>query len=242
MTRNMTRPSHPEPTLDLDVLITINHMMTVGQVVPAVAHELNNTFQVIGGLVELLSSRSDIPSDVLTRLQRIGHHTDRAVDRMRDLQRFARQEPGESAPADARAVAERALALRRYQFSKALVDAAVEPGGTGVLVQITPRQLQLVILNLIINAEQALAGRPGGMLRVGVTRAENCARVTVTDNGPGVPAVLRDRIFEPFFSTRGPAAAGIGLAAARGVARRHAGDLRLLPSEEGAVFVLELPT
>jgi signal transduction histidine kinase len=235
----------PEPATrpDLEVLIIINQLMTVGQIVPGIAHELNNSFQVIGGLIEMLSARSDLPADVVTRLQRIGAHADRAAGRVRDLQAFARHEPAEAAQTDVRGITERALALRRYQLARARVDVAVEPGGDGIAARIGPRQLQLVILNLLINAEQALAGRNDGVVRVSVGRDAGRARVAVTDNGPGVPADLREQIFEAFFTTRGrEAAAGIGLAAARGLARRHGGDLWVESAGDGgARFVVELP-
>jgi signal transduction histidine kinase len=232
--------SEPAPTLD--VLITINQLMTVGQVVPGIAHELNNSFQVISGLVEMLSVRGDLPPDVVTRLQRIGAHADRAAATVRDLQAFARHEPADPGQIDLRGISERALALRRYQLSRARVDATVEPGGDGIVANIHPRQLQLIVLNLIINAEQALAGRDDGVVRVSVGRDGGHAWVAVTDNGPGVRADLREKIFEPFFTTRErDAAAGVGLATARGLARRHGGDVRLAPSQQGAKFVVELP-
>lgn len=239
----MTALPEPSPQPDLEVLITISQLMTVGQVVPGVAHELNNSFQVIGGLIEMLSARTDLPADVVTRLQRIGSHADRAAATVRDLQAFARHEPIEAGRVDVRAVAERALALRRYQLSRAHVDAAVEPGGDGALVRMNPRQLQLVVLNLIINAEQALAGREDGVVRVSVGQGSGRVRVAVADNGPGVPDELREKIFEPFFTTRShDVAAGVGLSAARGLARQHGGDLRVEPAAGGgAQFVMELP-
>ncbi|MFG0334323.1 MAG: sensor histidine kinase, partial [Maioricimonas sp. JB049] len=109
-----------------------------------------------------------------------------------------------------------------------------------------PDQLRQVLLNLILNA---LDAQPeGGMIRVEASRIEPAAegngsiRIVVSDDGPGVPEDMRDRIFEPFVSSR-DAGTGLGLSICRRIIEQHRGTIHLAePSiERGAAFVIELP-
>jgi CheY-like chemotaxis protein len=106
-------------------------------------------------------------------------------------------------------------------------------------------QLHQVVLNLLINAQQALeAAPPPRTLTVRTARAGPGTLVLeVTDDGPGVPAEIRPRIFEPFFTTKPPGAGmGVGLSFSHGVAEAHQGRLELVDAGEGATFRLTLPT
>jgi C4-dicarboxylate-specific signal transduction histidine kinase len=100
-----------------------------------------------------------------------------------------------------------------------------------------------VALNLILNAKQALAERPDGAIRLETAREGDTVVLRVRDNGPGVPAALRERIFDPFFTTREPGeGTGLGLAIAFDILREHEGSLELdSPPGAGACFTLRLP-
>ena len=104
------------------------------------------------------------------------------------------------------------------------------------------RDLEQAVLNLLANAQEALAGADTRELRIGMTRIAGRVRLSVTDTGPGVPAELRQRIFEPFFTTH-PAtgAVGLGLTVAAHTAAAHGGRLSLVDQGPGATFVLDLP-
>jgi two-component system sensor histidine kinase HydH len=99
------------------------------------------------------------------------------------------------------------------------------------------------VSNLLLNAIQALAGR-GGHVDISASRIARAGRdwllITVTDDGPGIPGDLRDRIFEPFETTKA-AGSGLGLSIVREIARAHGGDVVLAPDAAGTLFVLELP-
>ena len=104
-------------------------------------------------------------------------------------------------------------------------------------------RLVQAVLNLIVNARQALAERGEGRIRIETRASPQCLEIRVHDDGPGVPEALAERIFDPFFTTRGgEGGAGLGLSIAFDIVREHEGALLLDPSPAGACFVIRLPT
>jgi signal transduction histidine kinase len=229
--------------LRLDDLAFLNRMTTVGQVLPNVAHELNNVLQVIGGLVEMLSAREGLADDVRDKIGRIGVQTGRANEMLRELVSFARRDDGGVTLVDVARSVERALALRRYHLGRARITVAVEGPGPGcALARLDASYLQQILLNLIINAEHSLAGRPDGRIQIAIEPGPPNVRVTIADNGQGLPKDLERRASEPFFTTKS-AAAGLGLTVARGLARGLGGSLELRGDQGvGMVAVLAVPT
>jgi signal transduction histidine kinase len=110
------------------------------------------------------------------------------------------------------------------------------------LVSCQPTLLGQVLVNLLINALDAMAGQEGAQLTVRVRSGDCCALVEIEDNGPGIPEPVRSRIFEPFFSTKGESGNGLGLWISSEIARVHGGDLVALSGARGALFRLSLPT
>jgi C4-dicarboxylate-specific signal transduction histidine kinase len=140
-------------------------------------------------------------------------------------------------------VVDQVLALRRYPLGRAAITVSAErPPGRGVEVRSDERALAQALLNLVLNAEEALAGQPERRLRVSVTAVGPTVQVQVHDSGAGVPSHLRDRIFEPYFTTReSEQAVGLGLPVTRAIAESLGGRLWLDEAGPGATFVLELP-
>ena len=106
-------------------------------------------------------------------------------------------------------------------------------------------EIQQVLLNIILNAEQAMrsAGRPGRLSIRTLRAGTSDVAVEVQDDGPGVPQALAGRIFEPFFTTKEVGeGTGLGLSLAIGIAKAHGGSLALIPASSGACFRLTLPT
>jgi signal transduction histidine kinase len=241
----MPEPEEPASIrLTPEQLARINRVTTIAGFVSGLAHEMNNSLQVIGGLVELLADRADLPAEAALRVGKIGAQADRASAAIRQVLAFVRDPGGDQRTVDLGPIVDRALALRRYQLGRAGVSVTWTHDAHGRLpVRGDERQLQQLVLNLLINAEEALAGQPDPRLDIAASRGDGRVRLAVHDTGPGVPHQLREHIFEPFVTTRGTAGAvGLGLTVGAAIAAAHGGALTLDPAPApGARFVLDLP-
>ena len=225
-------------------LARINRVATIARFVAGLAHEMNNSLQIIGGLVELLGDRADLPADAALRVGKVGAQADRAGAAIRQVLAFVRDPGGDRRTVDLGAIVDRALALRRYQLGRAGVSVTWTRDGDGRLsVRGDERQLQQLVLNLLINVEEALAGQQDPRLHIAAYRGDGRVRLAVHDNGPGVPRQVREHIFEPFVTTRDTESAlGLGLTVGAAIAAAHGGSLTLDPvGSPGARFVLDLP-
>ncbi len=226
---------------------------TLGRLAAGLAHEVATPVSyVVANLAEVrrlaaamaeekpvdpeeLAELPDLVADALEGVERI-----RAV--VEDLRRFSRLPADDLAWVDVSEVARVSLRLARLQSRGAPeVEARLEdrlPRVRG-----SAHRLSQAVLNLLVNAAQAVADRPDGRVRIETRRAGNEVEIRVSDNGPGVPEAVRRRIFDPFFTTKGPEeGTGLGLAIAMETAADHGGRLDVEPSAEGgASFFVRLP-
>lgn len=213
--------------VDAGRLRQINRLAMSARLVAGTAHDLNNSLQVVGGLVELLCDRPDMPPDALVRVRKIGAQAEKAGSVIRHVLGYTRATPATGRGSLVAAV-DAALALRRYQLGRTGITVAVDAPTTPVEVAADEALLVQVVLNLVVNAEEALAGQMRRELRVEIVSEDSAARLVVADTGHGVALDARARIFEPFFSTRDDERAlGLGLTVARAIARSAGGDLTL---------------
>lgn len=224
-------------------LLTLNRAATVARLLSGVAHEVNNALQVIGGTTELLQATPGLPTSVVDGLQRIALQNTRAAAAIQEVMIFARQKVDGSGRTNLREIANRSVALRSFAIGRAHLSIAVDAPPAGrFLVNGNAGLLQLAILNLIVNAEQALAGQHGGAIRVALEEAPGYVVLRVSDNGPGVERTAADDLFTTFFTTRArEEASGLGLSVARLVAEECGGTLALEDGGPGATFTLRLP-
>lgn len=231
-----------ERELSLDDLVYLNRMTTVGQVLPNVAHELNNALQVVSGLVEMLQGRPDLPQGVADKLARIGAQSGRATGMLRELVAFARREDAGVRTIDVLKVVDAALSMRRYHLARARIDVSVSHDAAAPAVTRTDAHaLQQALLNILINAEHSMAGREGGRIAIALAPAGEDLELAVDDDGPGVAPELRARIAEPFFTTK-EGAAGLGLTVAAALLQQAGGALRIEHHADGGTrAVMRLP-
>jgi two-component system NtrC family sensor kinase len=167
----------------------------------------------------------------------------RASAIIRNLSRFSRQQPGHATPVRLREVIDSVVQLRERRLAGTGVALSVQESDDPVAMAVF-EELQQVVLNLVINAEQAVMEMPPPR-RIGITlaRLENKVRVEVRDSGPGVPAENEPKLFQPFFTTKPSGeGTGLGLSVSYGIVQSHGGTIGFRPGESGgAVFYFELP-
>jgi two-component system NtrC family sensor kinase len=205
-----------------------------------VAHEINNPLQAVMGLSELLIEGH---GDMVHDLDQIRVHADRAAKIVRHLLLFARHSTLERSVSDLNEITRSTVAFRSFELKSLGIELVEHYSLELPLIVVNREEIQQVILNLLLNAEQALrgAGRPG-VIRVRTGDAEAGAFVEVSDDGPGVPAAMASQVFEPFFTTRSVGqGTGLGLSVSLGIALAHGGLLELRPSDRGACFRLIIP-
>jgi two-component system NtrC family sensor kinase len=223
-------------------LIHSERLSAVGQLVSGVAHELNNPLQSILGFTELLIDAEERP-ELRRDLEQVRSEAIRAGKIVRNLLAFVRRSSSERTIVSINDVVKTTISLRSYEFGTANIRLFESYGEGLPAVVVNPEEIQQVILNLILNAEQAMrAARRGGTLTVTTKCVDAMVTIEIQDDGPGVPAALAGRVFEPFFSTKEVGeGTGLGLSIAMGIAEAHGGTLTLVPTDKGACFRLALP-
>jgi C4-dicarboxylate-specific signal transduction histidine kinase len=187
----------------------------------------------------------DHPHDVGVRtdLERTRFEARRAGRIIRNLLMFVRPSSNERLLSDLNDIVMGAVSGRAYDLEMAGVRTREEYAPVLPLVLVNREEIHQVVVNLIINAQQALATATGArLLSVRTLMAEGDAVVEISDTGPGVPPELAGRIFEPFVTTKSlGSGTGLGLSLSFGVARAHRGTLELVPTATGCCFRLTLP-
>lgn len=222
-----------------DALVALNRAATAARLLSGVVHDVNNVLQVISGTVELMASRADLPATMSGSLDRLTRQTTRAAKVLADVQQFTRDSMTDVGRVNLREVAEHSLALRAFAIKRAGLTSRLQAAETQQFyVQGNRAQVQQVLLNLIVNAEQALAGG-GGEVLVELDTDDASVMARVADKGPGVAVEPLERAFEAFVSTRDAwDGAGLGLWAARAIAAEHGGSVTLESSQEGTVATM----
>ena len=229
-------------------LLQTEKMAALGQLVSGIAHELNNPLTSIQGYAQLLVSRhsaADRAGDAL----RISQEAERAARIVKNLLLFARETRPERRAVQLNEVIERTIALRAYELKLQNIEMELllDPGLPQILADAA--QMQQVVLNLIVNAEQAIVAARGeepgdGHILIRTRRlAGDRLAMEVADSGPGIPPEVAARIFDPFFTTKAPGmGTGLGLSIVYGIVQEHGGEVSVDSlSRGGARLIVELP-
>jgi two-component system NtrC family sensor kinase len=219
-------------------------LAALGSLLAGVAHELNNPLSVVVARAVLLEEQGDRSTQ--TAAQKIRTAAERCARIVRTFLAMARQQRPERGPVAINDIVTAALDITSYAMRTSSIDVALDLAPDIPLILADADQLHQVLLNLIVNAQQSLQEQPVPR-RIGIRSRYDGASgeivLTVTDNGPGVPAHLRARVFEPYFTTKPIGiGTGVGLAVSLGIVEAHGGTLTLeSPREGGAAFAVALP-
>jgi two-component system NtrC family sensor kinase len=241
---------HTDERLLQERLLQSEKMASVGQLVSGVAHELNNPLTGVMGFAQLLLAR-DLDETVRAQIQTIYGEAERAAKIVQNLLSFARRRKPTKEMADVNSLLQRVLELRSYDFTARNIALDMTLDTRMQRVWVDPDQIQQVLFNVIKNAEQAMNDTHGNGRLTVVTRGVPAGvRVSIADDGPGIPPDIARRIFDPFFTTKDAGeGTGLGLTICYSIIDEHGGRIwteNLPPTVErpegaGAVFHIELP-
>jgi signal transduction histidine kinase len=227
-------------------LLQAEKMAALGQTISGVAHELNNPLATILSWSERLSQRPTLDDSVRRGLEVIFSESERAAKIVRNLLTFARKRQTTRAMVDVNQIVRETLALRAYEqrVTNISVIDALAAGLPHVFAD--GHQVQQVLLNLIINAEQAMLsanGRGVLVVRTWHDADQESVILEINDDGPGIPDDVQPKIFDPFFTTKEVGkGTGLGLTVAYAIVQEHGGRIRLESRPNvGASFYVELP-
>jgi signal transduction histidine kinase len=219
-------------------------LAALGQFIAGIAHEINNPLQGVLGYAELMLGSIGPDHPHRADLRRIYLEADRAAEIVRNLLVFTGSQRSPRKPIEIPTLVAETITIRNSTTS--IAHTEIEQIGDTVLPLVVgdARRLQQAILNILINAEQAIASVDRSpRIIVSVTAAPPGLVIHIDDSGPGIPADLLPRIFDPFFTTKDVGqGTGLGLAIAYGIVQDHGGTLTAGPSPlGGARFSIQLP-
>jgi PAS domain S-box-containing protein len=212
---------------------------SVGRLAAGVAHEIGNPLASISSLVQELQTE-DVSSFTKESLTTINQHVHRIARIVRNLGDFARLYPRQKTPTNLRDILENTLNLVRYDKNFKKIGIRTDVQDTPPL-KIDPDQIQQVFLNLILNARDAMPD--GGSLDISVKRDDGNVLMLFADTGLGIDPEVRDKVFDPFFSTKGPTkGTGLGLSICYSIIKDHGGTIEIDSEKgKGTRFTIKIP-
>lgn len=229
-------------------------MQAMGQLAGGVSHDFNNLLTAITGYCDLLLQRHDASDPSFGDIMQIRQNANRAANLVRQLLAFSRRQPVKPRPlVVAEALSDLSQLLRRLLGETVQLDMA--HGRAVGMIRMDPGQFDQVLINLAVNARDAMGGEGVLSIRTDTVTLTDSAdeeedlppgpyvRITVADTGGGIPSHLLGQIFEPFFTTKeGGAGTGLGLSTVYGIVRQGGGTIQVhsVPGQ-GATFTLLLP-
>lgn len=230
-------------------------LAALGSLLAGVAHELNNPLSIVLGQSMMLREKltheaSDLPrgEDLAQRAMKIENAANRCARIVRSFLDMARQRKTERQAVLPIHLVKDALDLLSYNLTSADIAVETDLLETLPLLWIDSDQIHQVIVNLLVNAHQALEAKSQGERRIRIAGESEpgtqMVRLSISDNGPGIPPDIRPRIFDPYFTTKPQGVGtGIGLAVSRGLVEAHGGTLDIggRPAGGGACFIIRLP-
>ena len=227
-------------------MVEVEHLATMGELAAGVAHEIRNPLAGIAGAIEIITK--DFPADHPDRevLEDLRCEVRRIEKVLTDLLAYARPKPPHFGPASLKEMMTRALQIARQQTGNKKVEFSIQIPSSLPVFRMDSEKLQQVLLNLILNAIQAIEG--AGV--IGVTAAlhpsevpnlPDVVEISISDTGRGIPPENIQRIFRPFYTTRA-GGTGLGLSLCRRIVSQHGGTVTVQSEEKrGSRFVIRLP-
>jgi signal transduction histidine kinase len=223
-------------------LLQSEKMAAVGTLSAGLAHEVKNPLSAVLGYAQLSKRKLEQPEVIKQHLDTIENETRRCNEIISNLMQFSRQEKGEFTDVTVNGVVEKSVGIVDHQLGLNNVHVNMELAPDIPEIIGNPNQLQQVLMNLAINAQQAMAP-DGGTVDIVTYCDDEKVYISVSDTGPGINEEVAKKIFEPFYTTKAAGeGTGLGLSVTYGIIQDHKGDIRVERADSGgARFVIELP-
>lgn len=218
-------------------------LVAIGQVAAGMTHEINNPLTGVIAFSQMLMQK-DIPENMKEAVEVIYDGASRVVGIVERLRNFARRDRPDKESADLNAIIGNTLAMRSYETRSNGIEVTTNLAEDLPETVANVGQLQQVLLNIIINAEQAMAANSKQkQLTITTEQIADNIRVSISDNGPGIPAEIIDKLFDPFFTTKDNSSGmGLGLNISNSIITEHGGAIRIESEpSSGSTFIIELP-
>jgi PAS domain S-box-containing protein len=224
-------------------LLQSEKMASLGKLAAGVAHQLNNPLGGITLFTKLVLEDYELPPGAREDLGRVLGDAERCRETVKELLEFTRQTRHLMRPNDVNQALRRTLFLLKSQslFHNIVMDVDLDEQLPAVHCDI--QQLNHMLMNIILNAAQAMKGCGALSVRTRAVPDRPWVRIEITDTGPGIPPDVLPHIFEPFFTTKDEGeGTGLGLSLVYGIVENHGGQIKAFSEPgQGAAFVIELP-
>ncbi len=221
--------------------IQASKLAMLGEMAAGVAHEINNPLSIISGYLQVLTQRPASEALIEEGLQAMSAATERArliVDGMRKIARD--DAPGPVQPAVIRDVVEQTLVVYEERLKSHGVELTLDLGCESAAL-CRPHQLTQVLLNLMTNAFHAIEDAPQASIGIGIEDRPDSVCIQIVDSGPGIPPGQREKIFQPFFTTKVVGrGTGLGLSISKGIVEGFGGELTLERASNPTTFTVTL--
>ena len=217
-------------------------LATVGHMAAGVAHEVGNPLTAISSLVQVCQRKTD-DEFLQEQLKKVRDHIQRINKIVRDLVDFSRPSSMQKEHVQVNEIINSAVGLLEHDARCRDVTFELNLSDDLPVIACVPDQIHQVLVNLLLNAVDAMKGVADPRVTVTTEKAENAIRLTVADIGKGIKQEHQSRIFEPFFTTKEVGSGtGLGLAVSHGIINKMGGTIHVESEyEEGATFIIELP-
>jgi signal transduction histidine kinase len=239
MTKQLRESRKEIETMHRTQMSRAEHLATLGELATGLAHEIRNPLAGIAGVIEIIGRDLPATSPAREMVKDVRMEINQINRILTDLLETARPHPPRMMLSNLNTTVEHAVMLARQQVISRPIRMELAKAPDLPEVEHDSDQIHQVLLNLLLNAVQAMDG--AGTVRVEIGALDDCASITVSDTGRGIPAEQLPQIFRPFYTTRGNGT-GLGLSLARRIVEEHHGRINVASEVgKGTSFEVLLP-
>jgi len=222
-------------------LIQQNKLASLGELAGGIAHELNNPLSIILGYAQVLAKNQNLDEEVSKGIKNIYEAAERSRGIVSNMLEFSRADTAKTQTININDLIDSTLLIIEKDLKRSGIEVEKNSSGNNRFISVNPMQIQQVLLNIILNAKDAM--EDGGKLTIDTYAKKDKCIIDITDTGSGISKEQIDKLFEPFFTTKAVGkGTGLGLSISYGIIKAHNGEISVKSSVgNGTVFTIKLP-